>query len=254
VKKGSQTQIQVESVLGRLLPYLKNQSAVRLKTHLRAIEDIHQTLANRGIDLLQEQAFLKFMEQCRTFLNEDIEKTWALIQQGLTEPHPPVCNDTSSKILTALNDAVSSSEIVLGYFEKFEERLGRPQLKELVDKLRSEVANERMLLMQVKQLEAEKFIELVQREETQRLQNLPTYFDEKLRWIKNRPFLVWGSLIISGIGILGGLSVVLNPLKEWACQDKPVLQCVSSMRASNLTISASDGSVKSEDLGAVKED
>jgi hypothetical protein len=252
VKKDNQTQIQVETVLDRLLPYLKNQSTVRLKTHLRAIEDIHQTLANRGIDLLQEQAFLKFMEQCRVFLHEDIEKTWTLIQQGLTEPHPPVCHETSIKILTALNDAVSSSEIVLVYFDKFEERLGRPQLKELVDKLRSEVTNERMLLMQVKQLEAEKFIELIQRAETQRLQILPTYFDEKLRWIKNRPVLVWSSLFISGIGILGGLSVVLSPLKEWVCQDKPVLQCVRSVWSSNNAIATPAGSMKPGDLGAVK--
>jgi len=90
----------------------------------------------------------------------------------------------------------------------------------------------------------------LEREETQRLQNLPTYFDEKLRWIKNRPILVWSSLFISGIGILGGLSVVLNPLKEWACQDKPVLQCVSSVWSSEKTTSTSDGSLHTEDLRA----
>ena len=185
MKKQSQISTQVEAVIERLLPYLKNQAAVRLKTHLRAIEDIHQSLANKGIDLLQEQAFLRFMDQCRIFLQEDVEKTWTAIQQGLTDPHPSVCAEMSSKIHSALNEAVNSAETVLRYFDKFEEKLGRPQVKELVDRLRSEVPKERVLLMQVKQLDVEKFVELIKRAETQRLQALPTYFDEKIRWIKN---------------------------------------------------------------------
>lgn len=229
MKKDRQHYVQVQNILERLLPYLENQSGVRLKTHRRAIEDIHQSLANKGIDLLQEQAFLRFMEQCRNFLQEDIERTWTAIQQGLADPHPSICGDTSTKIHMTLDKGVSSVETTLSYFDKFEERLGRPQLKELVDKLKSEIANERSLLMQVKQLEIEKFIELVKRAEAKRLQALSTYFDDKLRWIKNRPLLVWCSLIISGIGILGGLSVALHPLKEWVCSEKPAFECAGSI-------------------------
>jgi hypothetical protein len=79
--------------------------------------------------------------------------------------------------------------------------------------------------MKLLRVEIVKFLDEARHEQQRLIESSPTYLDQKLRWIKNNRFLAWSSLIISAIGILGGLSVALAPVKKWVCDDLSLSQC-----------------------------
>jgi hypothetical protein len=212
-------------ILDEASPLLLRRSQDRRQVHKRKIEDLHQNLANRGIDIAFEPVMSQFIDQCRLHMEEDIQGTWGTVRDALKSPYPSFTENSLEEILSRITSTISSLEDVMSYFHEFDVRQGRPELKAWVERLKDVVLGERDAQMKLLRVEIVKFLDEARHEQQRLIESSPTYLDQKLRWIKNNRFLAWSSLIISAIGILGGLSVALAPVKKWVCDDLSLSQC-----------------------------
>lgn len=225
------TSLSFIQILDETAPLLLRRSQDRRQVHKRKIEELHQNLADRGIDIAFEPVMSQFIDQCRLHMEDDIQGTWGTTKVALESPYPSFGEDSLQEILTRITSTISSLEDVLSYFHEFDVRLGRPELKAWVDRLRDAVSSERDAQLKLLRVEIVKFLDEARHEQQRLIESSPTYLDKRLRWIKNNRFLAWGSMIISAIGILGGLSVALAPVKEWVCNDLSIRECFVSKKA-----------------------
>ena len=218
--------LQSNQILDEVSPLLIRRSEDRRYIHNRRIEEIHQTLFNRGIDIAFQPIRVQFTDQFRVHIQEDIFETWSTVKSALSEPYPKFNGASLEELYSKIVEIVSPLEAVLIYFQDFDVRQGRPVLKEWADQLRTSVAEEQQAQLKLLRVEIVKFLNLAKQEEERLQESKPSYLDQKLRWVKNKPVLVWAFMIISSIGIVGGLQVVLQPLKEAICGSKGVVECV----------------------------
>ena len=214
--------LQINQILDEVSPLLIRRSEDRRQMHNRRIDEIHQTLSNRGIDIAFQPIKAQFTDQCRVHIQEDIFETWATVKSALSEPYPKFNAASLEEIYSKIVEISSPLDNVLVYFHDFEVRLGRPELKDWVDQLRGSVAEERDAQLKLLRVEIVKLLTLAKQDE----ESKPTYLDQKLRWVKNKPLLAWTFLIISAVGIVGGLQVVLQPLTDVICGSTGIVECI----------------------------
>lgn len=219
--------MELKDNLPALIAYLNNQSTIRLKEHSRAIEEIDQDLHNKGRDRLQESSIRRFIEQCRTFLSLQVEDSWAYLKNGLSDPYPDLTDEAFREIRDALEHVAPSVAEVTSYFDGIDERCGDPRLRKLIDEVNKQISEQRGLLLCVKEVEIKKFLQEVERLESKRQRELPTYYDRLLRWVKNRPILVWIYLLLLIPGVFGGLSYLYQRI----CGEYAGVQCITEIFA-----------------------
>ena len=148
--------VEANRIFKILIPKLKTDSKSRLMQHSLLIEGIHQNLYNRGIDILQKQAFSHFIKQCRDTIEQEIDYTLQKIKESFFKYSPKI-NSKDRKRISDIIESVAPISEILFYFEGIAEREGRPELQSLVDKLKVEVVSFRiqsinMALLDVEQL------------------------------------------------------------------------------------------------------
>lgn len=213
--------MEIESALEPFISYLKERVATQAAVHRRKLDDLNQTFANRGIPISQEQVFVSFMNQCRIFLEEEANFCWTTIQAALSNPYPSLFSETRSKIFVVLDDVIPSESTIVDYFDGFVNRADSSEAMQTASRLKKQVRTERLLQIKIKQIEASKFVDVMERSELLRQHATPTLYDRWLRGVKNRSILLVIYLFILVFGLLGGLST-------WVCGKEYPLQCFSA--------------------------